>query len=126
MLQEKPLALRKYESLLEPEVLEILQRSNCFDSIECFATHRITYQQLRTLSDKDLEKIGVYRLGDRARILEETKKGATGVLCKANAPDLKTVEIERSDTSIANASAPPIVWFHGETFTSDIILRLIS
>ena len=108
LLQEKPLALRKYESLLEPEVLEILQRSNCCDSIECFATHRITYQQLREMSDKDLEKIGIFRLGDRVRILEETKKGATGVLCKANAPDLKSVEIEREGTSIDNATAPPI------------------
>jgi E3 ubiquitin-protein ligase LRSAM1 len=91
-LQEKPVALRRLETHLEPEVLEIIQRSNTMDSIECFATHRITWHQLREMNDRDLQRIGIYRLGDRKRIIDETKKGATGILNKAHAPTTEDIE----------------------------------
>ena len=95
------------EAQLEAEVLEIIQRSNCMDSIECFATHRVTWRQLQEMDGKDLERIGIYRLGDRKRLLDETKKGATGILCKANAPDEKHLE--------SNADSPSASGFNSAT-----------
>lgn len=115
MLQEKPLILRRMETELEAEVLEIIQRSNTTDSIECFATHRITWHQLRVMTDKDLERIGIYRLGDRKRLLDEVKKGATGILNKANAPGQKDIEsncdasTSAKDTTTAPKPNIPII-----------------
>ena len=109
LLQEKPLALRRLETQLEPEVLEIIQRANVTDSVECFATHRISWHQLRAMTDKELERIGLYRVGDRKRVLDEVKKGATGILIKANAPGQKDIESnldEPGPSKVINGTDP--------------------
>ena len=71
---------------------------------ECFGAHNITYEQLKKLDHKSLERIGVYRLGDRLRILEQVliDNGEDEI---ASAPKLlDTPPIEQ----IENASAPSL------------------
>ena len=47
LLQEKPVALRKLESQLEPEISQLLTRARVSDGVpEAFATHRITCDQV--------------------------------------------------------------------------------
>ena len=47
LLQEKPVALRKLESQLGPEISQLLTRARVSDGVlEAFATHRITCDQV--------------------------------------------------------------------------------
>ena len=66
LLQEKPISLRRMEAELEPDVSRLLQRA-CVGPgvIEAFATHRISYNQLCTMTPDDLDKIGVKSSGDK-------------------------------------------------------------
>ena len=46
LLQEKPVALRKLEAQIEPEINQLLTRARVSDGVpEAFATHRITTDQ---------------------------------------------------------------------------------
>ena len=71
---------------------------------ECFGAHNITYEQLKELDHKSLERIGVYRLGDRLRILEQVLTD-DGEDENASAP--KLLDTPATD-NIENASAPPL------------------
>ena len=117
LMQSKPIALQRMEASIDRRVLRIIQRAGVIDSLgslffrfyvlqiilECFGAHNITFEQLKGLTHKDLERIGVYRLGDRLRILEQVLID-DGEDENASAPKLlDTPAIEQAE----NASAPP-------------------
>merc|ERR1712210_431447 len=104
LMRSKPVALQRMEASIDRRVLRIIQRAGAIDSLECFGAHNITYEQLKKLDHKSLERIGVYRLGDRLRILEQVliDNGEDEI---ASAPKLlDTPPIEQ----IENASAPSL------------------
>jgi len=92
LLQEKPAALLRLQSNLEPELASILQRACVSDGVlEAFSSHRITLAQLSSFTDEDFKRIGISAIGDITRLMNEIKKGPQSM---ASAP--KNIEDECS------------------------------
>ncbi|KAF6022070.1 LRSAM1 [Bugula neritina] len=73
LLDRKPKSQIDRESNLEIAVKDILNMSEADDYISRFAQHKVSIETLKTLTDDDLRRIGVYEVGVRKAILKNTK-----------------------------------------------------
>ncbi|KAF5400190.1 Leucine Rich repeat-containing domain protein [Paragonimus heterotremus] len=100
LLDKKPCSLN---CELDPAVLAILKCAGAGDFMTNFQYHRITYSTLVTMTDDDLQKIGVYALGARQSILREVNDRVREVKLS----DAKITDLEASRGDLPVPSAPP-------------------
>lgn len=99
LLAEKPVALLRLQGNLEPELAAVLQRSCVSDGVlEAISSHRITLAQLSSFSEEDFKRIGISKIGDITRLMNEIKKGPQSI---ASAP-------KQIEDGCSNPAAPSI------------------
>ncbi|KAG5451631.1 E3 ubiquitin-protein ligase lrsam1 [Clonorchis sinensis] len=104
LLDNKPPEL---SNKLEPEVEDILKLAGGMDFASNLQYHRITYAVLQTMTEDDLQRIGVYAAGVRRAIL-----GA--VVDRIQASKLAGIKLSADHTvgRISTPSAPPLIETH--------------
>ncbi|NXG47782.1 LRSM1 ligase, partial [Psilopogon haemacephalus] len=119
LLRQKPLSLRLQEEGLEQQLVTLLLELSAEQYLPVFAHHRLSLQELSTMTATDLEKIGVAEAGLQHAIIRQAQK----ILAVANTiPELlRTVESEAPAAPEPSAplqeppspvlpTAPPLRW----------------
>ncbi|XP_078342856.1 E3 ubiquitin-protein ligase LRSAM1-like isoform X2 [Oculina patagonica] len=100
LLESKPLTLLEKEC--DSVISDILAEAEAQDYASHFARHRITWEMLKTMTDKELKELGIHELGVRKAILsvvQERLRFDTKAKEKEN-------EIEKPEVPVPQAPAP--------------------
>ncbi|KAJ7334345.1 E3 ubiquitin-protein ligase lrsam1 [Desmophyllum pertusum] len=100
LLESKPLTLLEKEC--DSVISDILAEAGAQDYASHFARHRITWEMLKTMTDKEIKELGIHELGVRKAILsvvQERLRFDTKAKEKEN-------EIEKPEVPVPQAPAP--------------------
>lgn len=101
LLESKPLTLLEKEC--DSVISDVLAEAEAQDYASHFARHRITWEMLKTMTDKELKELGIHELGVRKAILsvvQERLRFDTKAKEKAK-------EIERPEAPVPRAPVLP-------------------